>query len=124
MKKRTQTIAIDLKQIPKDFVQITTFKFSPHYKMLETAVARKQIDVIKYFKDGRALQKATAIYVHKDQAAEIIIDEAVPTPAISQAISQAKVSSEVDQLLKDILAELKNISARLPKERTPTNLFN
>ena len=121
MKKRTQTIAIDLKQIPKDFVQITTFKFSPHYKMLETAVARKQIDVIKYFKDGRALQKATAVYVRKDQAADLItVCEAVPIPETSQE----KVSSQADQLLKDILAELKKISARLPRERTPTNLFN
>ena len=120
MKSKTQTIAIDLKQIPEDFVHITTFKFSPHYKSLETAVGRKQIEVIKYFKDGRALQKATAVYVNKDQAAEILLDQAIPTPATAQA----KVSSEADQLLKDILAELKNISAELSKKEKPANLFN
>lgn len=119
MKSKTQTIAIDEKQIPENFVQITTFKFSPHFKALEKAVAKKQIDVIKYFKDGRALQKATAVYVDKDQAAEIVIDEAIPTPTMSPE----KVSSDADQLLKNILVELKKISARLPKEQTPTSLF-
>lgn len=128
MKTKTQTIAIDLKQIPEIFVPITTYKATKHFKLIEKLVAQKKIEVYKYYKDGKCMEKCTAVYVHKAQAGLAIdkaqaglTDKSGRTKTI-KIMPQAR-PDDSEKLLKDILAELKNISARLPKERTPTNLF-